>query len=300
MDRIIDWQTLLEQLHDGVYFTDTERRITYWNRSAEEITGYRAADVIGSRCSDNILVHVDLEGHSLCLTCCPLAAVMADGEPRAAEVYLHHADGHRVPVAVRVTPLRDEAGAVIGGAEFFTDISSQHALRQRMAELETLAMVDNLTAISNRCHLEAELAARIEETHRYGIPFGVLFLDVDHFKDFNDRYGHEIGDQALQVVAATLKACARPFDLFGRWGGEEFVGIIRHVDAAALCVIAERVRRLVASSTVTVPAGKERLTVSVGATLFRPDDDLAGVVRRADQLMYQSKEAGRNCVSCDS
>ena len=300
MDRIIDWQTLLEQLHDGVYFTDTERRITYWNRSAEEITGYRAADVIGSRCSDNILVHVDLEGHSLCLTCCPLAAVMADGQPRAAEVYLHHAAGHRVPVAVRVTPLRDAQGVVIGGAEFFTDISSQHALRQRMAELETLAMVDNLTGISNRCYLEAELAARIEETHRYGIPFGVLFLDVDHFKNFNDRYGHDIGDRALQVVAATLKACARPFDLFGRWGGEEFVGLIRHVDADSLCAIAERVRRLVASSTVFVPDGREQLTISIGATLFRPDDDLAGVVRRADQLMYQSKAAGRNCVSCDS
>ena len=103
----------------------------------------------------------------------------------------------------------------------------------------------------------------------------------------------------VQVVAATLRACARPFDVFGRWGGEEFIGIIRHIDPDGLKGMAERVRRLVEVSTISLGRGVERVTVSVGATLFRPEDDLAGVVRRADQLMYRSKEAGRNCVTND-
>ena len=295
----IDWQPLLEHLHDGVYFTDLERRIVYWNRSAEEITGYTAAEVVGSRCSDNILVHVDQNGASLCLGGCPLAAVMADGQSRAAEIFLRHKYGHRVPVSVRASPLRTARGEIVGGVEFFSDVTGQHALRLRMRELEALAMVDALTGLSNRVHLEGELSARIEESLRYGIPFGVLFLDVDHFKDFNDRYGHDVGDRALQVVAATLKACARPFDLFGRWGGEEFVGIIRHIDATGLPALAERVRRLVASSAIAIADRWERVTVSVGATLYRTGDDLAGTVRRADQLMYRSKEAGRNCVTSD-
>ena len=299
MDYDIDWQSLLGQLHDGVYFTDRERHITYWNRSAELITGYLAEEVLGSRCSDNILVHVDLDGASLCLGGCPMGAAMVDGQPRAAEVYLQHKAGHRVPVSVRVSPLRDRQGTIVGGVEFFNDISSQHALRLRMRELESLALVDAMTGLSNRGHLEAELDARIEEALRYRLPFGVLFLDVDHFKNFNDRYGHAVGDLALQVVAATLKACARPFDVFGRWGGEEFLGIIRHIDPVGLTAIAERVRRLVEASFITVPDGRERVTVSVGATLFRAGDDLAAVVRRADQLMYRSKQAGRNCVSSD-
>lgn len=299
MDLDIDWQILLGQLHDGVYFTDRDRHITYWNHSAELITGYRAEEVLGSRCSDNVLVHVDLEGTSLCLGRCPMATAMADGQARAAEVYLRHKDGHRVPVSVRVSPLRDRQGEIVGGVEFFNDISRQHALRLRMRELESLALVDALTGLSNRGHLEAELEARIEEALRYRLPFGVLFLDVDHFKDFNDRYGHAVGDLALQVVAATLKACARPFDVFGRWGGEEFVGIIRHIDPVGLRAMAERVRRLIAGSTISVPGAREQVTVSVGATLFQAGDDLAGVVRRADQLMYQSKQAGRNCVTCD-
>jgi diguanylate cyclase (GGDEF)-like protein/PAS domain S-box-containing protein len=295
----IDWQRLLEHLHDGVYFTDLERRITYWNRSAEQITGYQAAEVIGSRCADNILVHVDMEGVSLCLGRCPMAAAMTDGQHRAAEVYLKHKSGHRVPVSVRVSPLLDSHGEIIGGAELFSDISSQHVLRRRMQELEELALVDSLTGLSSRNHLEAELEARIEESHRYGIPFGVLFLDVDHFKAFNDRYGHDVGDRALKVVAATFRACARPFDLFGRWGGEEFIGIIRHIDAAGLRAMAERIRRLVEGSMISLPGELEKVTVSVGATLFRAGDDLSHLVRRADQLMYRSKQAGRNCVSCD-
>ncbi len=299
MNFDIDWKRLLEHLHDGVYCTDLTRRITYWNRSAEQITGYRAEEVVGSCCFDNILVHVDLEGNSLCLGHCPMAAAMEDGQPRASEVYLKHKNGHRVPVSVRVSPLREKRGEIVGGVELFTDISNQHALRARMQELEARAMVDPLTGLSNRSHLEVELTARIEESLRYQFPFGILFLDVDNFKTFNDCHGHDGGDRALQVVAATLKACARPFDVFGRWGGEEFIGIIRHIDAEGLKTMAERVRRLVEASTITVPDGRERVTVSVGATLFRAGDDLASVVRRADQLMYRSKEAGRNCVSSD-
>lgn len=299
MNSNIDWQRLLEHLHDGVYCTDLERRITYWNHSAEQITGYEAEEVIGSCCFDNILVHVDLEGNSLCLGHCPMAAAMEDGQSRSGEVYLKHKHGHRVPVSVRVSALRDRQGAIIGGVELFTDISSEHALRARMQELEARAMVDPLTGLSSRSHLEAELAARIEESHRYHVPFGLLFLDVDHFKIFNDRYGHDGGDRALKVVGATLKACARPFDVFGRWGGEEFIGIIRHIDPEGLTRMAERVRRLIEVSTVSLSSQQERVTVSVGATLFSYGDDPAEMVRRADRLMYRSKQAGRNCVTSD-
>ena len=89
---------LIDNLYDGVYFVDRERVITYWNKGAERITGYKDRQVIGRCCGDNVLNHVDAAGVELCRSHCPLAACMEDGLPREVEVFLHHADGHRMPV----------------------------------------------------------------------------------------------------------------------------------------------------------------------------------------------------------
>ena len=123
------YHAILDNLYDGVYFVDRDRKITYWNKGAERITGYPAAEVVGSRCFDNILMHVDGHGTLLCKELCPLAATMLDGVERTADVYLQHKDGHRVSVNVRITPLRNEGGAVTGGVEVFTDNSQ--AFRHR-------------------------------------------------------------------------------------------------------------------------------------------------------------------------
>lgn len=292
-------QSLLDSLHDGVYFVDRQRRITYWNPAAERITGYLAGEVIGSSCADNILMHVDQAGTNLCTGHCPLAQTMEDGSSREAEVFFHHKQGHRVPVSVRVSPLRDGGGAIVGGVELFSDISAKHAMLLRMKEMEQLALLDPLTRLSNRFHLEAELASRFQEMERYSLSFGVLFMDIDRFKAFNDRYGHGTGDLILKTVAETLRANARPFDVFGRWGGEEFLGIIRNVDALELEEMAQRCRHLVASTTIVVPEGLEGVTVSIGATLVQSRDTIDSLVKRADALMYRSKKAGRDCVTTD-
>jgi len=100
-----NYHDLLENIQEGVYFTDLDRRITFWNKAAEKITGYKAKNVIGVRCRDNILQHVDDTGLGLCQSLCPLAATMRDGKGREMEAYLHHKKGHRVPVRIRATPL---------------------------------------------------------------------------------------------------------------------------------------------------------------------------------------------------
>ena len=142
------FKNIIENLHDGLYFVDKNRIITYWNRAAEKISGFSADEVIGKSCSDNILSHVDSEGNSLCLNICPLASTIEDNIPREAEVYLHHKDGHRVPVSVRVSTLTNEKGEVIGGIELFTDISNQHANTLKVKELE---QIDTLAVVMD-CH----------------------------------------------------------------------------------------------------------------------------------------------------
>jgi diguanylate cyclase (GGDEF)-like protein/PAS domain S-box-containing protein len=288
---------IIDSLHDGLYFVDTNRIITYWNKAAERITGFTAAEVVGKSCANKILTHVDGAGTCLCTGLCPLAATIADGMDREAQVFLHHKGGHRVPVLVRVGLLKDPDGKVIGGIELFTDISNIQANTLRLQELEKLALLDNLTQLANRNYIERELRGRFEEHRRLKLPFGILFIDIDHFKRVNDTYGHDVGDEVLRFVARTFSANSRPFDLYGRWGGEEFLGIIRNINADDLAQLGNRLRVLIEHAYILHEGEKLQITVSIGATSVTDDDGTESLIKRADGLLYESKRLGRNRLS---
>lgn len=271
--------------------------IRFWNKAAEAISGFRADEVVGKPCSYNILTHVDGEGNSLCSGNCPLSTVLSGGENREDEIYLHHREGHRIPVSVRVSPIYDGNGNIIGAAELFSDLREKEAFRIRISELEKLAMKDNLTGLPNRRYIDMEIRNRIEENKRISIAFGILFMDIDHFKRFNDTYGHDIGDNVLKFVARTLIGNSRPFDICGRWGGEEFIGVIRNTGQKELEMIGERFRMLVGSSYLMHKGEKLGITISVGATLYRQEETAEELLKRADSLLYISKENGRDRVT---
>jgi len=285
---------ILNNLFDGLYFVDRERRITFWNRTAASLTGYEAREVVGRRCADNILVHVDAEGRNMCEGLCPLARTLEDGESREAEVFLHHRQGHRLPVAVRVAPIRDAQGRITGAVEVFNDNTRRLAESQELEHLKELALVDPVTEVRNRHSLEISLASILKEVDRYNWPMGLLFVDIDRFKRVNDSYGHDSGDRVLKAVAQTLARSVRAFDVVGRWGGEEFVLIVRNITERNLAVLAEKIRVLVAKSFVTLAAAEVGVTVSIGATALVPGDTVDAAIARADRLMYKSKAAGRN------
>jgi diguanylate cyclase (GGDEF)-like protein/PAS domain S-box-containing protein len=289
-----DTVDLLQNVRDGVYFIDRRRRITFWNRAAERITGYSAEKVLGCTCSDNILIHVDRHGTSLCKTLCPLAKSMNDGESREAHVFLHHKQGHRVPVFVRTTRLLDEKGEMVGGAEFFHDENDRAVMEEKIEELQLRSFLDSLTQLPNRAYADQEIKAKLAESTQFHIPLGLVFLDIDHFKRVNDEYGHAAGDHALKTVANTIRHLCRPFDTWGRWGGEEFVGIIQNIDLDGVSEIAEQLRILVAETHVHWQEKTLKVTVSLGATIAGAEETSESLVARADSLMYQSKKKGRN------
>jgi len=293
----VDYKDLLSNTRDGVYLTDTDRRIIFWNASAERITGFSAQEVIGSSCADNILIHVDEQGRNLCKSICPLAASIQDESAREAKIYLHHKQGHRVPVMVRVTPLRDKEGNIVGGAEFFTDISNQEIIAEHLRELEQLALLDPLTRLPNRHHIFSELTSRFHEKNRLRLNFGIIFLDLDNFKNINDTYGHDIGDRMLITIANTLKVSIRPFDMVGRWGGDEFLCIVRHANDVSLKAMADRILIMLNASSVPLDGSRIRITASLGATLARDEDTSEILIKRADSLMYASKENGRSRIT---
>lgn len=292
------YREILNSLQDGIYYLDRDRIITYWNRGAEAITGYKAEQVLGRSCRNNILNHVNEQGVVLCNDHCPMAATMHDGNPREVYAYLHHAEGHRVPVQIRSSAIRDDGGNIVGAVETFSKGTSPENTERRIRKLQQTVLLDPLTAIGNRRHLESRLKMRMVDFNENHIPFGLLFCDIDYFKNLNDTFGHALGDKVLRMVANTLRANIRESDTMGRWGGEEFMVILQNIDESSLLAIGEKMLNLVMRSHLTLP--DKRLlstTISIGGTLAKKHDTLDSLVDRVDRLMYRSKAAGRNRIT---
>lgn len=301
-EKEISLKNLLDRMFEGVYFVDADRVITFWSQGAEELTGFVASEVTGRTCCDNFIMHVDRWGHNLCEKGdCPAQKTMRDGRYREIPVSYHHKDGHLVPAVARFIPDRDDQGRIVGAIEVFMDTSAVMEERKKTHELKKLALVDTLTEVANRRCAEIRIGAKLNEWKRYGWSFAVLFCDVDDFKAVNDNYGHEAGDQVLRAVARTLSGNLRSSDFVSRWGGDEFLVLLSNVDMTSLARVAEKVRRLVEHTRVSV-SGRDGnrvagVTASLGGVLARDDDTVESLLKRADQLMFASKKAGRNRVS---
>ena len=199
MENETFFKDLINNLFDGVYFVNKDREITFWNKGAERITGYDSDYVLGHACRDNLLNHVTETGVELCNVDCPLAKCLKDGKTRELEAFLHHAGGHRVPVSLHVSPIKNETGAIIGAIQNFSNIVKRYTLRKEVKELRQKILVDPLTGIRNRLFLEGRVNATLAEYKYNKAMIGLLFIDIDHFKIFNDNYGHEGGDIVLRI-----------------------------------------------------------------------------------------------------
>ncbi len=170
------------------------------------------------------------------------------------------------------------------------------AFQEANARLEALATTDPLTGLPNHRALVATLDALVARTRRHGESCGLLFLDIDHFKSFNDTYGHPVGDAVLVEFASCVRACLRAEDTLGRWGGEEFLILLPGLTAAEALGVGERVRLAVAAHPLAAGAGLH-MTCSIGAAACPPQESIRdALVQAADQALYAAKRLGRNQV----
>jgi len=290
-----EYEEILTYLYEGVYVVDADRKIIFWNSGSEKITGYKSSEVINHYCHDNILQHVTADGIHLCFGGCPLHDTLKTGKINETDVFLHHKDGHRVPVTVKAIPVYDVNRNIVAAIEVFTDSRYRRAAYDENRKLKELLITDELTKISNRRYLEFYLKNFINEAKEFDLKFGVLFLDIDNFKEVNDTYGHNIGDEILKLVSQTLKFNIRGEDKIGRWGGEEFIAILKVENSIELEVIAAKLCLLVANSFHTTEDDKKiSVTISIGGTMFQVNDDVNSLIARADNNMYISKKLGKN------
>ncbi|MCU0607169.1 MAG: sensor domain-containing diguanylate cyclase [Candidatus Edwardsbacteria bacterium] len=293
------YKSILDYTFDGVNYVDGKRRILYWNKGAETMTGYRAEEVLGHACyRDSGMCHINDEGERLCGRLCPLLDAISTKRERVNRVYLRHKDGRRIPVDAVSSPVYDEDGEAIGVVQVFRDATVYEEAERKSQVIAKLATTDALTGLLNRRTIDIELEIEFKRATRLKLPMAVIFCDIDHFKDINDKHGHAIGDEVLKGMAKLLQGGIREYDRAGRYGGEEFLVMLPETKVEIAVEIAERLRR---SVDVWRLIHREKhwpfqVTMSFGVSEMRQDATWEDLVKRADQAMYKAKRSGRNAV----
>jgi diguanylate cyclase (GGDEF)-like protein/PAS domain S-box-containing protein len=231
--------------------------------------------------------------------------LMRDGaERQRLEYELRRKDGSYVWVEATFKHFHDENGAVTGLIAVVRDVSIRKAMEIELQDantrLKTLAATDFLTGIANRRSFDVAIEQESRRSQRSGAPLAALLIDVDHFKGYNDHFGHSHGDECLRQVAQAISRCTkRPGDLAARYGGEEFALILPETDEAGAHAVAECVRAEVAALRLEHPDSKhDVVTVSIGVAAAVPQDEEAprALLSMADMALYRAKALGRNCV----
>ena len=228
----------------------------------------------------------------------------------ASDVGTHSSKVEVITKDLKALDLTDPAAMGEGLVTALSQIvSANEELQQRLANAEkqiteqaqeiqvheTEARTDSLTQLANRRAFDDELKRRYSEWQRRATPFSLLILDIDHFKSFNDTHGHQAGDEVLRQVGSSLTEVCREMDLPCRYGGEEFAVIMPATIVKEGKVLAERVRKAIGVLSVNFEGKRLKVTASVGLSQVTNQDDCDRIVKRADEALYQSKEAGRNC-----
>ena len=299
MNRESLYLEIVNHIREGAYFINADRIITFWNQAAEKITGYRQEEVLGRNCQSTPLKHIDGEGNLICKAACPLHFTLMDGQERKHDVFVRNKEGHRIAVSVRTYPVKD-GNQIVGAIEIFTPSSLVIYDDELITQLSSSAMHDGLTGLPNRRKAESFLDLRLREMALYQNKLCVIFIDIDKFRDFNNAYGHDAGDVVLINVSKSIMGMIRNTDLFGRWGGEEFIGIFSIKEDRDTLLIGDKIRALVEETEIQHEGLSLSVTVSIGITVARVGDTVESVVKRADENMYQSKQGGRNRVTADA
>ena len=290
-------QVTFNSIGDAVLVTDVAGTVTYLNLEAENLTGWSREHAIGEPL-ERVFQIVDGESRDTA----PSPAQRAIAEDRtvglAIGCVLLRCDGTEVGIENSAAPIHDRDGAVTGAVIVFHDVARSLLISEQMAHL---AQHDHLTGLANTALLAERLGQVIPLAHRHGKPAALLFVDLDRFKECNDTYGHDFGDQVLRAVARRLESCVRESDTVCRRGGDEFVILLTEVEGRRdAAQVAEKLLAAIAARQV-IDGHVLRLSASIGISLYPNDGyEARTLMRNADVAMYQAKfsrQAGGYCFA---
>lgn len=274
----------VEQSNDLIRITDKNGIITFINNATLEKTGFSSHELIGQTPR---IFKSGVHDHSFYQD---LWQIILSGKTYRGVFQNRKKDGTLYHEAETITPILDQKGNI----EYFIvtskDISDRINLEQKLFQQAT---TDTLTGLSNRQKFLNKMELELERYKRYGTHFAISMIDIDHFKEVNDKYGHDTGDEILKEISQLLNNHIRKNDLLARWGGEEFILISVEIDEKKLFSLTKKLREVIEEKKFETV---NHLTISIGTTILHKCDTMQTVIKRADKALYLSKNNGRNQV----
>ena len=292
-----NYQNLLNNLYEGIYYVDHKKIIKYWSSGAERITGYSSDEVLGKRCSEDILKPKSLDGREMCKTNCILTDTLKTGSFVQTEIYITHKNGHKILIALRVAPMFNHIGKIVGVTQIFTDSKDNIELDEKEAESRKTAYFDPITKLPNKSSFEMVLNSTFSGFRRNNWSFGVFLFTVDDFNKLKKNYDLESCNEIMREVSSAIVDNLRPFDTLGIWSELEYAAIVINVDNDKLKLIGERIKILIEKITIPVGKGSIKLTLSIGASLALINDSSEILMSRVKSHLEHGIIKGGNCLT---
>lgn len=278
---------------DGLWYWDIEKPEQEWmNARFWELLGYDPQEKKHLSSEWQHLIHPDDLNHALD----NFQKHCADpSHPYNQIVRYRHKNGHTIWVRCRGLAIRDNNGKPIRMLGAHNDLTE---LKELEEQLRKMADTDHLTGLANRRAFNNHFQWAFKNQQRTGEPLSLAIIDVDHFKNINDTYGHQMGDEVLIAISAAIEQSCRANDYVARWGGEEFIVLLHATDRQPAVMVAERIKAAVANNETT----PEVITASIGVTTMTSTDAetsaqlLDRMTDQADRALFQAKTAGRDGV----
>lgn len=287
------FETLVTKTDDIVVVFDTNLddggpHITYVNPAFEKLMGYPADEMIGQ--SPNLLNGPNTDKQ----TRYKINRALRKGKGIRTELQKYSKNGQAHWLDINIVPLHDDKGKLQCFASIERDLSRYKKMERQLANM---ALFDSLTGALNRAAFMQHAEKEFSRAKRYNRSLSVMMIDIDHFKDVNDRYGHAAGDHVLQIFVEAIEEEIRSTDVLGRVGGEEFTLLLPDTTIKSASYLAERVRERINKYPYIAGMHLIEITASLGvAVMTKKDNDFKDILNRADQALYKAKHAGRNRV----
>ena len=307
-DKVIDSEKLYKSIFDAspdaIVMFDINYRILIASKSANEVLGFEGDCLVG----ENILqFFVDKESKRIEKN---IRRVFNENNIGTTN-YRGKKNNNSTIYEVNSRAIKDENGNSINLVSIIRDVTQkvilEEVLEAREKQYKELAKelerknislservsIDNLTGIKNRYYFDERIKEEVDLAKRQKVSFSLLLFDLDHFKLVNDNFGHDIGDKVLKRVTDAVSKIIRSYDIFARWGGEEFVVLMPNTTEAEAVLAAEKIRKAVED---IIHPDIEKITISIGIAIWEVDDDVDQIFVKADKALYTAKNQGRNRV----
>lgn len=316
------FREVLERLPTAVYLVDGEEKIRFWNEGAEKITGYLRQDVVGHFCRENILssrspqvvddsrlpqqapsvpAAMHFNEPDAPSSASPFLTALRDGRVTEAEMFLHHRDGHRIPVRLRAIPIRDEDGAVVGVAETFNAAISNTDWDRRLNRLSRYGALDEPTGVLSHAVMQTHLQESLELFRNHRLPVSILLIEICQFGGLVQKYGPLIAPAALRATAQTLESFIRPSDYIGRWDEHRLLIILTECSPFELPAVIHKLKARCGPTELRWWGDMLELAMSLGGASAQQGDTPESMLARAAKSLDSALDvAGRSTATPDA